>query len=475
MSNENDRIETTLAELEKLDEEASLEEKNEALEAFAEAVIELPAGTQALVLDDARELLTWVSAPARTLQEYVDQASDSEADGEQDTSGQSLGYTDPTPAEEPVDGSDLLREFTATFRRYVALPDGAPTALALWTLFNFCFREFTVAPILAITSPTKRCGKSTLLHVLEALVSRPQMASNITAAAIYRVVEGAQPTLLIDEADSFMRQEGRHRNILNAGHLETGEVVLCSGDQHDVRRFSAFGPKAIARIGNLPPTLDDRSISLPMRRKAPGEEVQQLRLDQIRAECRELRQRMVRWVQDHRDDLDTTGTDVPDELDDRAADNWRPLMAIAELIGGLWFKRAASSARLLSGGEQGQETETAIELLHDIHTVFSEQDVDRIPTETLLNKLADLGGRPWATWSNGDSITDMDLARLLRPFGIRPKDYHFSDKHAEVVDSDERDELPKTLRGYEWQDFEESFLRYRIIEPDNLQEAQEAA
>lgn len=465
MPKEDDLIETALAALEELDEKASIEKKNEALESFAETLTELPTGTQALVLNEARELLTWVSAPARTLQRYVEQTSDSETNGEQEDAARTLNYSDPTPAEGPVDGNDLLAELVATFRRYVVLPDGASTAIALWTLFSYAFDEFAVAPILAITSPTHRCGKSTLLHVLKALVSRPQMASHITAAAVYRVVEQAKPTLLIDEADSFMKPGGRLRNVLNAGHLKTGEVILCSGDEHDVRPFSAHSPKAIALIGELPSTLTDRSIPIPMRRKAPGETVEQLRLDRIGEECQELRQKVAQWVQDHRDELDTTATHAPDELDDRAADNWRPLLAIAEVAGGMWIKRAASSARLLSGGEQGKEKDAAIELLHDIHAVLCAEDADRIRSKTLAEELGELEGRPWATWSNGRCITQNALANMLRPFGIKPRELWFGTGR----------ENGANYRGYERQAFRQAFLRYGILDEGDVREEREAA
>lgn len=467
MSNETNSIEHVLSTLEKLDEESDVSEKRETLTAFGEAAVALPPGDRGLLLAEAQHVLSWMQAPVRTLKSYVDQAAEKTGTGEQDAngSGQTLGYTDPTPAEEPVDGADLLEELAATFRRYVVLPKGAPAALALWTLWSFCFREFTVAPILAITSPTKRCGKSTLLHLLEALVARPQMASNITAAAVYRVVEQAQPTLLIDEADSFMDRGSRLRNVLNAGHLETGQVVLCSGDDHAVRRFSAHSPKAIALIGELPSTIEDRSVSIGMRRKRPGEEVQKLHLDRIRHECRDLRRQMARWVQDHSGELDTTDTDVPEELDDRSADNWRPLLAIAERVGGMWTKRAQSAARMLSGGEQGRETEAAIELLRDIHAVFCNEDQTRIRSRTLAEKLGELEARPWATWSNGKSITQNALAQLLRPFDIRPRGLWFGTGK----------ESGSNYRGYERADFQDAFLRYGITEEAGAREPQEAA
>ena len=44
------------------------------------------------------------------------------------------------------------------------------------------------------------------------------MSANITAAAIFRTVEAARPTLLIDEADSFLSDKEDIRGVLNAGY-----------------------------------------------------------------------------------------------------------------------------------------------------------------------------------------------------------------------------------------------------------------
>lgn len=107
---------------------------------------------------------------------------------------------------EHVGGSELLSELVATFRRYVVLPPSCDATLALWTIHAHAFDASPVTPRLAITSPEKRCGKTTTLEVVQALVPRPILASNITAAAVFRTIEVARPTLLIDEADTFLAE-----------------------------------------------------------------------------------------------------------------------------------------------------------------------------------------------------------------------------------------------------------------------------
>jgi DNA repair photolyase len=113
---------------------------------------------------------------------------------------------EPTPWPDEVDGADLLDGIVGVFKRYLALPDGSAEAFALWTLHTYTIDAASVSPFLALNSPEKRCGKTSALTLLDALVKKPLTASNITPAALFRSVEEWRPTLLIDEADTFIRK-----------------------------------------------------------------------------------------------------------------------------------------------------------------------------------------------------------------------------------------------------------------------------
>jgi len=125
-----------------------------------------------------------------------------------------------------------------------------------------------------VTSPEKRCGKSTVLQLLLGLVPRAIPAVNLTSASVFRVVESYRPTLLVDEGDSFLAGREDLRGILNSGHCRRMAFVpRCAGDTHEPRLFSTWAPKAIALIGKLA----DRSIEIRMRRRATGEKVDRVR------------------------------------------------------------------------------------------------------------------------------------------------------------------------------------------------------
>jgi putative DNA primase/helicase len=359
---------------------------------------------------------------------------------------QTVWGEDPEPWSEHVEVADLLNEIVSEISRYLALPDGAAAATALWVVFSHLHDNAPVSPLLTISSPVKRCGKTTLMTLLTELVPRPLPASNVSAAAVFRIVEAWHPTLLVDEADSFLRDREELRGILNSGHTPAmAFVVRCDGDDHEPRRFSTWCGKVLALIGQPPDTLADRSVVIPMRRRAPGEHTDRLRTDRL--DLMHLKQMAARWALDHPDVLRDDPA-MPESLNDRAADNWRPLLAIADSAGGSWPERARRTAVMLTtGGEDDGATGTV--LLGDLKKIFEERDAGRLSSAEIIEALVKMEERPWPEWRRGKPLTQRGLARLLVPFDIRPKQLWAGGK--------------KT-RGYGPDDFKDAWARYVVSE-----------
>ena len=309
-----------------------------------------------------------------------------------------------------------------------------------------CPEAAQISPILVITSPEKRFAKTLNLEILEHTVSKPLPAANVTTAAIFRTVEKYRPTLLIDEADSFLRYNDELRGVLNSGHRRSSAIVVRTvGEKHEPRTFSTWCPKAIALIGSLSGTLEDRAIIIHQRRKAPGEHVERWRRDRISADMETLRRKAARWVDDHLCELRDADPEMPPELNDRAADNWRPLLAIADAAGGEWPQQARMAARVLSGGANEEENSARIQLLADIRDLFDSREVDRIPSSEIVEALVEMEERPWPEWKKGKPLTPRQLASILSNFGVKPKVLWVSEK---------------SVRGYQRSDLEETFSRY---------------
>jgi putative DNA primase/helicase len=348
------------------------------------------------------------------------------ADG--DAQGKAILLSDPEPWPEPVDGVQLVNELLGTFTGHLVLPNGGAIALALWTLHAHTHDAAVVSPILAIKSATKRTGKTSALTLQSALVPRPLLVSNVTPATVFRTVEAYLPTLLIDEADSFLGGKEELRGLLNSGHTRAGAVIVRSvGKDFDPRTFSTWCPKAIALIGDLPATLEDRAIVLTMRRRSKGESVKPIRLDRLH-EFEPLRRRAARWAQDNMDRLRAADPNVPTELHDRAADNWRPLLAIADLCGS-YADEGRWAALLLTGQDDEADTSLPVLLLADLRQVFEERATDRLSTAAMVDALVALEERPWGRWAGGKGLTGNHLSRLLRPFGIKSTQVWIADSN----------------------------------------------
>ena len=163
----------------------------------------------------------------------------------------------------------MLEDICQILSRFIFLPKGADLAVALWVLHTYTFETAENSPILVLSSPDKRCGKTVTLEILNGLVLKPLSTSNVTSAALFRTVEKYQPTLLIDEGDTFIRRSDELRGILNSGHRKAvAYVIRTVGDDYEPRQFSTWCPKAIALIDRLPDTVEDRSVVIPMTRKS---------------------------------------------------------------------------------------------------------------------------------------------------------------------------------------------------------------
>jgi putative DNA primase/helicase len=270
-------------------------------------------------------------------------------------------------------------------------------------------------------------------------------------AATFRTIETVRPTLLIDEADTFLGENEELRGILNSGHRKGGHVVRTVGDDFEPRIFSTHCPVAIAQIGKLPDTLADRSVHISMKRRAPGEAVSRFRGGRT-PELAEAARKAARWVADNAEAIRECEPMIPDAIYNRAADNWEPLLAVAEVAGADVAARGRQAALAARGIEE--ELSQGAALLADIRGVFEDKDTERMTSADLVTALVAMADRPWGECNRGKPLTQNGLARKLKDFKIRP----------EMIGPKER-----RVSGYTLKSFEDSFGRYILaFQPHTL-------
>jgi Protein of unknown function (DUF3631) len=387
-----------------------------------------------------------------TLDDAVRAARGSSADpGDAAGRGRRIEIADFERWPDPVSGRALLEALARTIRENVILSLHQADAVGLWTVYTHAFDAFDFSPKLVIRSPEKRSGKTRLVEVLERLARRPLFVSGISAAALLRVIEQHAPAMLLDEIDTLMKGDAEMaealRGMINSGFTRTGarfvKNVPTPDGGFEPRAFSTWCPMLLAGIGKLPDTIADRSITIEMKRKRPDEKVKRLRA-RDGGELWDLGRKVARWATDNLDSVGLADPEVPEKLNDRAADAWSPLLAIADVAGGDWPARARKAAIELSGGE-GAETMREI-LLNDIWDAFHARNADRLPSDDLVDYLIGLEHRPWSEINRGKPVTKAGLARLLKPF--------------KVVPGTIRLDGGRTAKGYYRRAFDDAFERY---------------
>jgi len=350
----------------------------------------------------------------------------------------------PEPCADSVDGVELLNALVTTFNEYLVLPAGASEAMALWTMHTYCHEAAWISPLLVITSPTKQCGKTTCQTLLSSIADKPLSASNTTAPVLFRGIDKHQPTLFLDEADTFLKDNIEMRGVLNSGHNRASASVLrLVGDDYDVKPFSTWCPKSIAAIGKLPATLMDRSIVILMQRKKKTDEVKRLRGDKLHV-FEPLRQQCVRWALDNLEAIKATDPDVPAYLGDRDADNWRTLLAIADVAG--WAEVAVAAIEHLAP-KKAEDDDYGVKLLASIKEIFENDGGERMSSVDIVEALNEMEESPWPGFFHGKGINPQRVAKMLGEYEIKP--------YVQRIDGSK-----KLARGYRKEDFIEVWSVY---------------
>lgn len=307
-----------------------------------------------------------------------------------------------------------LAEVQAVYDKYIVFPSNEHRdAVTLWVLHTHVFRSFETTPRLSVRSKEPGSGKSRVLDLAKHMVPGSVMAIDMTPAVMFRTMERGVCTMFIDEADTIWGKGGsgsshtQRRAVINAGHHMDGSVMRPQG-QDDVREFNVFGPMALAGIGRLPETVWTRSVEIPMRRRKAGDaEVQPFRYREAGDQLSGALKACERWAGRAAFPLKFARPELP--VRDRAADVWEPLIAVADMAGEAWGKRARKACEKLTREAKEEELSAEAELLETALEVFGSDTA--LPVTVFATRMRKLEG-----WQD---LSSREAARMLADLDIR--------------------------------------------------------
>ncbi|GIE79065.1 hypothetical protein Aph02nite_50150 [Actinoplanes philippinensis] len=358
-----------------------------------------------------------------------------------------------------IEGPAILDRLHAALTKYVVLPSPeAIDAVVLWIAASHAQQAWAHAPRLVIRAPEKRCGKSRLLDIVEGTCCNPLITVNASTAAVYRSIGSDDPpTLLVDEADTIFGGKQAEANeelrgLLNAGHQRNRPTIRWDNANRKVEKIATFAMAALAGIGQMPDTIEDRAVVIRMRRRAPGETVSPYRHRRDGVALRQVANDLNEWLRGNLARLTDAEPEMP--LEDRAADTWEPLIAVADLAGGDWPDRGREAALTLTAERDSNTVASErIRLLMDCRRAFGH--ADEIPSVVLLDRLKADPEAPWAEYNNGAGLTPMKLGMLLKEYEITSGNIRFTPEQARAYNltSDQ-------AKGYKREDFHDAWQRY---------------
>jgi hypothetical protein len=347
-------------------------------------------------------------------------------------------------------GQVVLRKVYDFLGRFVAYPcEHSRTAHALWIVHSHLMDVWESTPRIAFLSAEPSSGKTRALEVTELLVPRPVVAVNVSPAYLFRKIGGEEgvPTILYDEIDTVFGPKAKEneeiRALLNAGHRKGAVAGRCvvHGKTVKTEEIPAYSAVALAGLGWLPDTILSRSVIIRMRRRKASESVEPYRRRLHAADGGRVRSLIETWAKAHADSI-ILPDDLPPEIQDRDADVWESLIAVADAVGGEWPARGRVAAVALVALSREAEPSLGILLLTHLMVVFGE--AEKLSTEIILRGLHGIEEAPWREMK-GKPLDDRGLARRLRQYGIKSRTVRIGEA---------------TPKGYERADFADAWSRY---------------
>src|SRR5260370_3713402 len=254
-------------------------------------------------------------------------------------------------------------------------------------------------PIVFFKSINEDSGKTRALEVTEQLAYNAKPPGSFTAASLIRMIDKINPDLLtwlFYEAEETLISNKDHSDyvrLLNNGYAR-GKVIVRCDDKDDVIETPAYFPKVLAGLSvtKLKKTTRSRIITIPMK---PAKPTDKFRLHIDKEEGSKLKERILAQHIDVIEQLKSIDEEkvYVDEngrrkLNNRNAQLWHPLLALAKLGGDEWFKKSVEAVEIFIGHRKPADHSERKEVFKELYKCYrSDKQSKGIHIDTFVDKL----------------------------------------------------------------------------------------
>lgn len=315
-------------------------------------------------------------------------------------------------------------------------------------------RVFDAFPMLGFMSPEPDSGKSRALKVAELLSHNSLSAGSYTTASLLATIDGSEDiiTICLDEIDTIFAHGKDNADLIrlcNLGYERGAKITRCRRFAEGTIETPAYCPKAFAglKVARIPAPTKTRTIIVNMRPKTDEATREYVDVPALLA----LNEDIEGWAKVPSTISSLKDIELPEAsfLNNRNAQIWKPLLAVAKITSADWYERALEAARFFIVEQPEAKNLSHVILLSAYRVFRSGEYQDRIHTCDLLSELQDLGIPKWVEAGPlSDCLSSYD--EQIRPRQMKIRDVN--------------------RNGYDWHTFLGAFKTY--IAPREVQEVE---
>jgi len=347
----------------------------------------------------------------------------------------------------PREPGDLYHEIMKVYEQYAYMAPAWYGVHALWDMATYLYTLFPAFPYLELRG-VRRTGKTKVMALSRQLSFNPgSIMTNPTPAVLFRQAHTQRGTLYLDECETlFYRnpKSGRIEHddrveILNSGYTSEGSVIRMErpGNRFIAVTYYTYCPKMLASIKGLHGATEDRAIVHVMTRAPDNDPRGEIEVGPEDPVFQRLRDDLFLFGLSHAGEVQKAYAAIKDTgLVKRDLQLWRPLLAIADVIGG------GLRADVLKVAHQQQEVKKAEE--------FAPESWEYCLLERTYQLLK--GGQQVILWQDlreaipGDQKpTSKTISSIMNGLGFRDHFTHTRDGNGFRISREEFEILASTL------------------------------